>query len=373
MLSIPKDFLTYTVIDVETPNRANNSICQLGLIRVEKGAVVCEQQWLIDPQTEFDYVNIGIHHITKDMVRGQPTFVEIWPQISRFFTNGLIVGHNVVFDLRVIQQCLLAANLPVTDFYYICTLLQSRKHFSLPNHALPAICEHLRIALIDHHTALNDARAAQCVYAALLNSGYIDDTSVQALLGASVEKIPAYQLNVEYSDVTKNIQTLKEILETIESDKAISPEELRLLFVWLQANQTLLGNYPYDVLMQSITDIYADGVVEQRELQNLLEIVQRFLHPTGAIHNNSVDFSQKNVCLTGEFKRGSKEDVAKWFLAKGAVMQTAVNKKTEFVVVGEVGDKRWSFGNFGTKVKKAMELNEKGLQIAILGESDIQW
>ena len=44
--------------------------------------------------------------------------------------------------------------------------------------------------------------------------------------------------------------------------------------------------------------------------------------------------------------------------------------KTHIVLVGNQGNNAWVAGNYGTKVKKAMELQAKGLQIAIIKESD---
>ena len=55
---------------------------------------------------------------------------------------------------------------------------------------------------------------------------------------------------------------------------------------------------------------------------------------------------------------------------RGAVLQKGVTKKTNIVLVGDCGSDAWVAGNYGTKVKKAMELQEKGIEISIVREED---
>ena len=69
---------TYTVIDVETPNRRNNSICSIALVRVENNIIVSKEHYFVNPEDDFDDLNIKIHHITKNMVLNKPSFKEIW-------------------------------------------------------------------------------------------------------------------------------------------------------------------------------------------------------------------------------------------------------------------------------------------------------
>lgn len=54
-----------------------------------------------------------------------------------------------------------------------------------------------------------------------------------------------------------------------------------------------------------------------------------------------------------------------------------VNPECEFdsfnihiLLVGDEGSSAWIAGNYGTKVKKAMSLQEKGIPVTILRESD---
>ena len=69
----------YTAVDVETPNRNNDSIRSIGIVRMEYGTPVYRREFLVNPHEHFDDYNIKIHGITPEMVRNAPTFAEIWP------------------------------------------------------------------------------------------------------------------------------------------------------------------------------------------------------------------------------------------------------------------------------------------------------
>ena len=39
----------YTAVDVETPNRNNDSICSIGIVHMEYGAPVYRREFLVNP------------------------------------------------------------------------------------------------------------------------------------------------------------------------------------------------------------------------------------------------------------------------------------------------------------------------------------
>lgn len=59
-----------------------------------------------------------------------------------------------------------------------------------------------------------------------------------------------------------------------------------------------------------------------------------------------------------------------YFVAQGGIVGKSVTKKTDYLIVGELGSDMWSSGNYGSKVKKAMELQEKGSTIVIVKEGE---
>ncbi|MBB3111455.1 DNA polymerase III epsilon subunit-like protein/stress response protein SCP2 [Paenibacillus phyllosphaerae] len=152
--------MEFVAIDFETANSNRSSACSLGLVQVSGGRIVKEQVWLINPMQRFDAVNIGIHGITPAMVAGQPTFREIWPEISPLLRDRHVVAHNASFDMSVLRYCLDEASLPYPTFQYFCTYAVSKRLLpDLPSYRLNAMAELYGIRL-KHHDALDDARAA---------------------------------------------------------------------------------------------------------------------------------------------------------------------------------------------------------------------
>ncbi len=83
-----------------------------------------------------------------------------------------------------------------------------------------------------------------------------------------------------------------------------------------------------------------------------------------------IDVEGKNVCLTGNFARAARSDVEVQLRQKGAVIKTGVSGKLDYLIVGSLGNAEWQQGNYGAKIKKAMELREAGSPINIVEENN---
>lgn len=154
----------YFAVDVETANAGMHSICQIGMVGFEDGSEFFAQSWLIDPEDYFDGMNVSIHGITADTVRGSPRFVDLILDFEKLAEDAVWVAHThfdrVAFG-RASQRC--GAQPPP------CVWLDSAKvtrrtwpEFSKRGYGLKNITKHLGIEF-KHHDALEDARAAGLV------------------------------------------------------------------------------------------------------------------------------------------------------------------------------------------------------------------
>ena len=104
----------------------------------------------------------------------------------------------------------------------------------------------------------------------------------------------------------------------------------------------------------------------------MLRLFEQITDPVAnACSCDCFDISGKTFCLTGEFEYGDRSSVESALRQRGGIPISSVTKKTDCLVVGSKGSEAWSNGNYGTKVKKAMELQEKGSPIRIVKEQDI--
>lgn len=156
---MPVDF---TAIDFETANGFRGSPCSVGLTKVRDGVVVDEGYWLMRPPTghdHFDSRNITIHGITPDDVATAPRFKDVFPEVQAFMGSDVLVAHNAAFDMGVIRSASEVSGMPAPALDYACTVVLSRKNYSLPSYSLPFVAEAAGVPLRNHHDAVEDARA----------------------------------------------------------------------------------------------------------------------------------------------------------------------------------------------------------------------
>lgn len=446
-------FESYTVVDVETPNSQNNSICSIAVVHVVKREVIFCREYLVNPMACFDNINIDIHHITPKMVGAAPTFNLVWEEVSEFFTNGVLLAHNARFDLSVIAKTLTDNDIPVPDMSYICTMEKAKRHIAREDccgYGLASLCSRFGIGLQDHHNALCDTNACQALFEKLIELYDIDDRDIKLyrfeptatvhsakpstlqksmnmlygiLWGIGCDQIITQKENAAlyewmdenksykkdekfndcyrvletvledgiltkteyenllrligmqatsacYTDATLAMQVLMGIVKGIVSDHVINAKEADALYRWMQNHDSLKGNYPFDKIFEVLTQSLADGIIDNEEEARLQGIFRQFLTPTQST-SCSLILSGKTCCLTGNFNIGSKSDVEKHIANCGGTCIPTVTKEIDYLIVGGQGSEAWVYGNYGTKVKKALQMQEKGHKIQIIGEEII--
>jgi DNA polymerase-3 subunit epsilon len=62
-------FVSFVVIDFETANADLSSICQVGIASFHDGRLVDTWGSLVNPEDEFDAINVSIHGIDEHQVK----------------------------------------------------------------------------------------------------------------------------------------------------------------------------------------------------------------------------------------------------------------------------------------------------------------
>ena len=163
---------TYTVFDVETPNRLNDRMSAIGITVIGGGEIVDEFYSLVNPETHFDYFNTKLTGISADTVNGAPTFPELWKKIEPYLSDGILTAHNAVFDMGVLKKCLTGYGIEwKKSAKYLCTVKIGRACLPDMSHSLDVMCEHYGIAL-DHHQAASDSRSCAEILLQYIDAGY---------------------------------------------------------------------------------------------------------------------------------------------------------------------------------------------------------
>ncbi len=153
--------MKFVAVDVETANPNMSSICQIGMVLFEDGVEVRQESILVNPQTWFDPVNIGIHGIDEDAVSGAGTFKQSHGWLCDWTADHIVVCHTH-FDRVAFQQACERSRLAPLS----CTWLDSARvarrawpQFAQRGYGLANVAHHCGITF-GHHDALEDARAA---------------------------------------------------------------------------------------------------------------------------------------------------------------------------------------------------------------------
>ncbi len=153
---------TFTAIDFETAMPNRNSICQVGMVRVEDGIIVDTFSELVQPpDNEYNFYNIRVHGIHPSDTYDKPYFPEVWIKMLPYIQDQLIVAHNMAFDFSAMTKTLDHYGLPMVNCERSCTYKLYKKKLNL-------LCDEHDIEL-QHHDALSDAMACGELYLKWLN------------------------------------------------------------------------------------------------------------------------------------------------------------------------------------------------------------
>ncbi|WP_025764649.1 exonuclease domain-containing protein [Dyadobacter tibetensis] len=270
--------LNFTAIDFETATSARTSACSLGLAVVENGQLIETKSWLIRPEPfEMNFFNERIHGISLDMLKDQPTFGELWPEIAPYVTNQMLVAHNALFDIDVLHKITQQFDIRFKTKEYFCTYTSCSWCWpELERFKLDYVARFLGIQL-KHHDALSDATASAHIAVAMAKKTKTYD--IRKLKKTFPSKFPR---------VTNRAPGQK-------ADRSKSA-------LWRGSS------IPAD-----LTELqYAGSNMEQ-------------LHWAG-----------KRFCVTGTFQHfPDREQLIETLRNKGAIQQTYISPKTEIVLLGE--------------------------------------
>jgi DNA polymerase-3 subunit epsilon len=151
---------TFCVIDVETANYWEGSICQVGLACYhEDGTQLKLFSSLVDPECVFNQDMIEIHGISAEDVSGAPTLAEIADDLFFLLNYSDAVVSHSLFDRRALIQALPDREAELLDFVWLDTTRVARRAWEevrKKGYALSALADRFDIEF-KNHDALEDA------------------------------------------------------------------------------------------------------------------------------------------------------------------------------------------------------------------------
>ncbi|WP_112428382.1 exonuclease domain-containing protein [Thermogemmatispora tikiterensis] len=164
------EHLDFVVLDIETtglrPGR--DRIIELGAWRLRGELLGGRFHSLVNPEQPVSAAIVRLTGIDEQSLAAAPTIGLVLPELLRFCSGAILVGHNLGFDLHFLayETAPLNARLPVAG---IDVLTLARR--LLPDQrrcGLAALARRLQVPLTTPHRALADAEATAMVFVKLL-------------------------------------------------------------------------------------------------------------------------------------------------------------------------------------------------------------
>lgn len=184
----------------------------------------------------------------------------------------------------------------------------------------------------------------------------------------------------------RSADALVGIAAGLAADGRIHQQEAEFLKTWIETHLVHLEDPVVNILYKRLADMLSDGVLDADESMELLEMLHQFSGlPVGIAQAHTasaslpLDHPAPELCLvdrvflfTGVMAYGPRKECESQIIERGGLIGGSVSKKIHYLVVGSIGNDQWLHSTYGTKIKKAVELRDSGVPIAIISEDHWQ-
>jgi DNA polymerase-3 subunit epsilon len=150
----------FAVVDVETTGtRVADRITEIAIARVSGGEIQEVYTQLVNPQRPIPAHISALTHITWAMVKDQPPFGQIAPDVVRLLAGHVFTAHNAAFDWRFVSNELTRGGLRLSG-PRLCTVRLARLLLPrLTRRSLDHVTRYFGIEIAARHRAAGDAEA----------------------------------------------------------------------------------------------------------------------------------------------------------------------------------------------------------------------
>ena len=161
--------LIYTVLDTETTGldpQGGDEIISISAVRIVNGRLLNEERFsqLVNPCRPLPWESVKYHGIRQEMLENQPVIEEVLPKFHAYVRGSTLVGHNVAFDMRMLQMKEERAGLRFDNPVLDTLLLSAFIHPAQKQHTLEAVADRFGVKIVGRHTALGDATATGQIF-----------------------------------------------------------------------------------------------------------------------------------------------------------------------------------------------------------------
>lgn len=166
----------------------------------------------------------------------------------------------------------------------------------------------------------------------------------------------------------RQIDTLIGLSKGITADGKVDQAEAEFLMSWLVQNRQASENPLVMNLLQKVSAMLEDGVLDEEESIELLSILHKIagesseideLAKTSTLPVNDpapeIAFEGSSFLFTGTCVFGTRKECIQATEALGGIAAKSVNKTLNYLVLGTYVTDSWAHESFGRKIEKAVE------------------
>ena len=150
----------FVAFDIETTGlkvEENDKITEIGAVKIFNGVIVEKFSTLIDPEVNIPDSITKLTGITDEMVKGKPKIEDVIPDFYKFTRGCVLVAHNIDFDFKFIQSFAKLQGFSFDNEMIDTVSMGRTKLPGLSNYKLHTLANALKIPLLNHHRAVDDA------------------------------------------------------------------------------------------------------------------------------------------------------------------------------------------------------------------------
>lgn len=179
----------------------------------------------------------------------------------------------------------------------------------------------------------------------------------------------------------RQIDTLIGLSKGLIADGIVNQSEAEFLYSWLIQNRQATDNPIILNLLEKVSTMLEDGILDEDESSELLSILQAIsgekseigeLSKTGSLPVNnpmpSIIFEEKTFLFTGTCAFGTRKQCQIAIESLGGINAKSVTKSLDYLILGTYVTDSWAHESFGRKIEKAMEYRDNGIPLVIVTE-----
>ncbi len=182
--------------------------------------------------------------------------------------------------------------------------------------------------------------------------------------------------------VEQGLAEMVGLVRGVIADGKVSEEEAQRLSDWAKENPEISTRYPANLLARRLERIFQDGRVDATERRRLGAILTQLAeNPTGfgggyplatdvpvTLPPPEVHFEGKTFVFGGEMAYGPTHACEREVLERGGVCERAVSRRTDYLVIGAIGQADWCQTGFASLIDEVVQYRTRGVPIAIITE-----